>query len=105
MEEVKNSELKCSVCKRLFNLKDREPILLKCCDETACRECVETRMMKSESKEFVIRGQFDCSFCHFYHCAPEDYEKNVKIAPNKHAKKLVEESMKRQKIICDKHPD
>ena len=56
MEELKNSELKCSICKQLFNLKIREPIILNCCGETACRNCVETQMMKSESKEFVIRG-------------------------------------------------
>ena len=94
MEESKNPELKCSVCKNLFNLKNREPINLKCCDETACRECVETRMMLSESKELVIRKKFDCSFCHHYHCAPGDYEKPIKLAPNKHVKKLVEERLK-----------
>ena len=94
MEESKNSELKCSVCKHLFNLKNREPINLKCCDETACRECVETRMMKSESKGLVIKGQFDCHFCHSDHCAPEDFEKPIKLAPNKHAKKQVEERFK-----------
>ena len=91
MEELKNPELKCGICKHHFNLKNREPINLNCCGETACRDCVETRMMKSKSKEFVIRGQYDCSFCHFYHCAPEDYEKPIKLVPNKHVKKQVEE--------------
>ena len=48
MEETKSStELKCSICHHQFNLKEREPILLKCCDETACRECVEAKMMKT----------------------------------------------------------
>ena len=56
MEESKDSELKCSVCKNLFNLNKREPILLKCCDETAFRECIENSMMKSQSKELVIKG-------------------------------------------------
>ena len=56
MEELKTPDLKCAICKHLFNLKKREPINLNCCGETACRDCVETVMMKSESKEFVIRG-------------------------------------------------
>ena len=47
MDDSVVSEYKCSVCKNFFNLKDKEPILLKCCDETACRECVENKMMKS----------------------------------------------------------
>jgi hypothetical protein len=47
MSSAKTSFLKCSLCKLSFNLKKREPIFLKCCDETACRECVETLMIKS----------------------------------------------------------
>ena len=74
METAKISDLQCPICKLYFNLKNREPINLKCCDETACRECVETQMIKSDSKELVIKGQFDCSFCHFDHCAPENYD-------------------------------
>jgi hypothetical protein len=56
MSSVKTSFLKCSLCKLSFNLKNREPIILKCCDETACRECVETLMIKTESKKLVIKG-------------------------------------------------
>ncbi len=51
-------------------------------------------MMKSESKELVIKGQFDCHYCHSDHCAPEDYDRPIKLAPNKHAKKQVEERFK-----------
>jgi hypothetical protein len=50
-------------------------------------------MMKSQSKEMVIKGQFDCSFCHSDHCAPEDYDRPIKLAPNKQFKKLVEEKL------------
>jgi hypothetical protein len=92
MEASNTSDLQCTVCKHFYNLKKREPILLKCCDETACRECVEQNMIKSESKELVIKGQFDCSFCHSDHCAHEGYEKPIKLGPNKHAKKLVEKN-------------
>ena len=68
MESAQSSVLKCSLCKYFFNLKNREPINLVCCHEIACRECVETLMIKSESKELVVKGQFDCSFCHSDHC-------------------------------------
>lgn len=50
-------------------------------------------MMKSESKEMVIKGQFECSFCHSDHCAPEDYEKPIKLGPNKHVKIQIEENL------------
>jgi hypothetical protein len=90
MEATNTSDLQCTLCKHFFNLKNREPINLKCCDETACRECVESKMIKTENKEFVIKGQFDCSFCHFDHCASEDSMKPVKLGPNKQFKKLVD---------------
>lgn len=56
MEASKNSDLRCPLCKHLFDFNQREPIILKCCDETACKECVVTIMIKSESKEIVIKG-------------------------------------------------
>jgi hypothetical protein len=56
MSSIKTSVFKCSLCKLLFNLKNREPINLKCCDEIACRECVENLMIKSQSKKLVIKG-------------------------------------------------
>ena len=83
----KASNIYCPLCKLFFNIKEREPINLKCCDEIACRQCVETFMIKSQSKELVIKGQFDCLFCHSDHCAPEDYEKPVKLGTNKYLRK------------------
>ena len=65
-----------------------------CCQDTACRECVETRMIKSQNKELVIKGQFNCYFCKADHCAPDDYDRPIKLARNKHAYKLVEEKFK-----------
>ena len=92
MEATNTSELQCTLCKHFYNLKKREPIILICCQETACRECVESLMIKTENKELVIKGQFECSFCHSDHCAPEDYEKPIKLGPNKQFKKLVEKN-------------
>ncbi len=50
---VTASNLICTCCNILFNLKTREPIILMCCQETACRSCVEKNMIKSESKDVV----------------------------------------------------
>ena len=68
MASFQYSVFKCQLCKLSFNLKNREPINLMCCGEVACRECVETYMIKSQSKQLVIKGQFDCSLCHSDHC-------------------------------------
>lgn len=87
MEPSKTSHLDCTLCKHGFNLKNREPIYLICCQETACRHCFETLMMKSENKEHVIKGQFECSFCHADHCAPKGYKEPIELGLNKLAKK------------------
>ncbi len=78
---------------------------MKCCDEIACRECVETLMVKSESKEFVIKGQFECSFCHSDHCAQEGFEAPAKLGPNKYVKKQIEKKFQVPLIFCEGHPD
>jgi hypothetical protein len=84
MESVKTSFLKCSLCKLPFNLKNREPINLMCCSEIACRGCVETLMIKNQSKKLVIKGQFHCSFCHSDHCLPQGIDKPVELSASKH---------------------
>ena len=105
MESLRPSFLKCSLCKLQFNLRNREPINLMCCSETACRDCVETKMIKSQSKELVIKGQFECSFCHSDHYAHEGFEKPIKLSANKHARKLIEETIPIPLVFCDSHPD
>ncbi len=88
MESSKQqSYLSCSICKFPFNLKKREPIFLMCCHETACRDCVESKMIKTDRKEIVIKGQFECVFCSSDHCALEGYDQPIKIAANKQLRK------------------
>ena len=53
MESLPTSNLMCKLCKLPYNLKNREPIILYCCRKTACRNCVEKEMIKSEDKEIV----------------------------------------------------
>ncbi len=66
---------------------------------------MQTVMIKSQSKDMVIKGQFDCSFCHSDHCAPENYDQPLKLGPNKQFKKMVEESLHMPLIFCEKHPE
>jgi hypothetical protein len=57
----------CFNCERKFNLDSREPIILICCGKTACRDCVNTKMIKNKehAKLGVIKkGEFECSNCH-----------------------------------------
>jgi hypothetical protein len=84
---MQSLNLSCSLCKKPFNLNSREPINLKCCDEIACRNCVESKMIKTKNKDVVIKGQFECSFCSADHCAPEGFIQPIKIAANKHVRK------------------
>jgi hypothetical protein len=44
MEERKPSKFMCPVCKFRFNKKSREPIFMLCCNKTACKSCVLTKM-------------------------------------------------------------
>jgi hypothetical protein len=44
----------------------REPIFMFCCGDTACRECVSTKMIKNKhnaEKGIAIKGDFECSKC------------------------------------------
>ena len=34
-------QLVCGLCKRRYNLDTRQPYVVRCCFNTACRQCVE----------------------------------------------------------------
>ena len=53
-----------------------------CCHETACRDCVESKMIKTVSEEVVSKGQFKCFYCLSEHSAAEDIEKPIAFGPN-----------------------
>ena len=64
------SMLMCGPCGRRYNLKEREPIFLDCCDETSCRECVYDRMKPIVCPQDVSSDPndtkgiiFQCSLC------------------------------------------
>ena len=44
MEARKPSKFMCPVCKFRFNKKAREPLFMLCCNKTACKSCVLTKM-------------------------------------------------------------
>jgi hypothetical protein len=64
------SWLQCPLCNLNFNCKGRLPIYMICCGETACLECVETKMNKGQQRGVSIKGKFLCAFCESDHCAP-----------------------------------
>ena len=52
----KKHDLSCELCNNLFNLNAREPIRLLCCGLTACKECVQRDMIKSDDKTIIKKG-------------------------------------------------
>ena len=39
---------------------------MACCGETACKQCVQTKMMKNmnpQNADVAIQGQIECTFC------------------------------------------
>lgn len=44
------SQFVCSLCGRRFNLEGRQPLIIKCCLNTACKECLETRMVSQPAQ-------------------------------------------------------
>ena len=51
----------CTLCENIFNLFNREPMMLLCCGKTACRQCLED--MSPTDKEKGADQEFECKFC------------------------------------------
>ena len=68
-------KLNCFDCKHRFNLSTREPIMMICCGNTACRDCVTTKMIKNKQHAesgVAKKGEFECSGCQCkYYCSIE----------------------------------
>ena len=61
-------------------------------------------MIKSDNKQVVTKGQFDCSFCHSDHYAQKGFDQPIEIGPNDFLKELIGESCEIPLIFCDRHP-
>ena len=48
-----SAHLKCEICRNPFNLSSREPLLISCCNATACKKCWEESFSLHE-------GRFSC---------------------------------------------
>ena len=83
--------LLCPCCDKMYNLQAREPLVITCCGETACKECFQTKMKKGNN--------FKCTLCH----STED----VPLIINKMVKKQIEKSFKSKILMvsCDVHND
>ena len=81
----------CPCCNKIYNLQAREPLVLSCCGETACKECFQTKMKKGNN--------FKCTLC--------DSSEDVPLIINKMVKKLIEKSLQSKILMvsCDFHND
>ena len=64
----------------------REPIILYCCSSTACKDCVQKDMIKTDDKYVVKKGEFECSFCCSDHCAPKGFDQPMTLQINKYVR-------------------
>lgn len=87
----------CQLCNLSFNQGNKEAINFDCCQYIACRECVETRMMKNQTNNFTINEQLDCPFCHK---DDNDLEYSVKVYPPN-----VDVAKEISQVTCEKHPE
>jgi hypothetical protein len=83
-----DSSLRCPLegCKAYYDLKDRLPISLLCCDNTACLKCVKD-MIVGEIKEEIEKEKFKCAFNQCDHIAPRGMIVPMRPCVNSYAKK------------------
>ena len=82
-------KLNCFDCQYWFNLKAREPIFMFCCGNTACRECVTSKMIQNKQnadKGLAKKGEFECTGCHSKYYNSFDTDQPVPIKVNNLAK-------------------
>lgn len=60
-------ELKCALCTELM----REAVLIQCCGNSFCDECIRNNLLDSESKE--------CPVCHKIDMSPEELVPNQQL--------------------------
>ena len=84
--------LNCFDCQHRFNLTSREPIIMFCCGNTACRECVTTKMIKNPQnaeKGLAKKSEFECSGCHCKYYNSVETDQPILIQPNNIVKALI----------------
>ena len=54
MSSQKKSTFNCPVCQLRYNKGARIPIYLLCCQETACKKCVLTRMVTASNAVEIL---------------------------------------------------
>ena len=88
-------KLNCFDCNHRFNLTTREPINKVCCGNTACRQCVTTKMImnpQNAEKGIAKKGEFECSACLSKWYSICDIEQALIIQPNIIVKSIIAES-------------
>ena len=110
MEERKQSKFLCPVCKLLFNKKAREPIFMLCCNKTACKTCVLTKMSNFTAGGTIkdaqeITGNFKCTICECEKYCPPGKKEQFPITVNEFVLEMMEEFEDMIPVTCDKNPN
>ena len=85
-------KLNCFDCQHRFNLSTREPIVMICCGNTACRDCVTTKMIKNKQHAemgVTKKGEFLCSGCHCKYYSHFETDQTVPLKVNNIVKGLI----------------
>ncbi len=85
-------KLNCFDCQHRFNLNSREPIIMVCCGNTACKQCVTTKMIKnSQNAERGIakKGDFECSGCNSKYYSTFETEESARLQVNNIVKGII----------------
>ena len=101
-------KLNCFDCQHRFNLSSREPIIMICCGNTACRQCVTTKMIKNPQnaeRGIAQKGDFECSGCKCKYYSTTDCELPFSIQPNNIVKTIIAQTSGNFQIFCKDHPD
>ena len=104
--QSENKHLWCPVCKSKFNKVDRLPIFMMCCRQTACENCVYTKMCASlrTLSGVIPDGKFQCLLCQSQKYAPKGVDKNLPMFYNDLALGMIESQEDHLPIFCDGYP-
>jgi hypothetical protein len=46
-------------------------------------------MIKADDKTVIVKGQFECSFCHLDHCSSSEHPNKLPLKVNKYIRNMV----------------
>ncbi len=98
--------LDCQVCKLKYDKAGRLPVFMMCCRQTACENCVYTKMCSSlkTPSGAIPDGKFYCILCQRKVYAPKGVEKNLPVVFNDACLLTLDAQEYHMPIFCDAFP-